>query len=1312
MRQQRITSWVMACLLLSLGSAKAAYEIYFQSGVVSPAEFEYRIAQVDDASHVVLQFFEPLTSADHSRLSNAGIQLLGYLPERAYAAALTRPVTATLLNSLGVRAMLPFAPEYKLHPRVSEQDFGSWSLYDNNRRMFNVDVFQDVALADAAAEVAMHGFEVGGHIKASHTLIVAADPAKLMELAAIDAVMFINEMSPPLENVNSTVRTRLHVNEVQTAPYNLTGNGVTILVFDGGMVDPTHPDFGARVTQMEAGTVQAHATHVAGTVGGNGANSGGTNRGMAPAATIISGEYDACVPFCFYNSPNDVSDDYIFARENYDVELTTNSVGANVSPNGYPCSWFGDYELTSRIIDGLVRQTVDRPLIQFWAAGNERGDPGCANSSYRCMSIPAGAKNIMTVGATSASDALASFSSWGPTDDGRIKPEVVATGVNVTSCAPGGGYTSMSGTSMATPAAAGVACLILERWHSLYPDAPDPLPETVKALYINSATDLGTAGPDYQSGFGLVNALSAIQQLDAGGVLEGELSLDETYTHNFTVPVNTPTLDVSLAWSDVPALGNVIPTLVNDLDLVLVSPNGTNYLPWTLNPASPGSPAVAGVDSVNVCERVRVANPAAGSWTLRVTGEINVGTAQTFGLASSVPLVAAWTMISGVIHPAGDPNNGVPGSVLIQGEGTHALTDNAGNYAVRVPQGGTYNLHARAFGFVPETQSVVASGPTVVRNFGLTAVPGNGTINGLVIDQEGDPVAGATITYEFPNATIPTDISDASGQFARALPGSNSYIVRATIDGRSGARTVFVTAGQTVDAMIPIDDSRYAPVGPDAYGYFCYENSDTGYAPMFSYTSIAPAGGGAGTLIGPGTGNDWLIQVPLPFNARFYGAVTTNLTVSADGWIGFGNVAGGTQPYTNTYIPNSALPNNAVFVFWDDLYPYDATEGGQVAYYHDAANGRFIVEYYQVPHFDPRTLKVTAQFVLYSLDERATRTGDSEFEIHYNRFDYDGPDTDMDATLGIENSSGTVGLMVLLDGSHDQNQFTIGAGTALRYTTGPILGTGTLSGQITAIPATDLSGATLRVGSLTFAPNADGTFNVADVPAGNFRLEFAMEGYESLSSEQFTVPAGGEVVVNMTAYRLDPPRNLVGDFNSETMQITLNWLPPDWDALQDDGRSSLDELVNYKVYRQGTGLIGEASGTTFVYNVTGVGVFRLWVTAVYDGGESDSSNIVQFIVTPADDSPAGIPTELYLSQNYPNPFNPTTSISFGLPTESAVTLSVFDVQGRLVKTLVESSLSAGHHSVNFDGAGIGSGVYFYRLDAGGKQLIGKMMLLR
>jgi len=1311
MKQRSMTLIAALLLLCSAWPALAAYEIFFHSGTVVPEAGRYAVESVLPGTHVVVQFNSTPTPSQRARLDAAGVKLLGYLPENAYAASMAQPLSGNEWIELGVRAVLPFAPEYKLHPRMIEGEFGSWSDFGDGRRMLNVDIFADVTLADAAALITKTGFEVGDEIEGTHTLVVAADPGKVMELAALEPVLFINEMSPPFESLNSTVRTRLHVNEVQAEPYNLSGDGVTILVYDGGLIDSTHPDFGDRVTAMETGTVADHPTHVAGTVGGN----GGNLRGMAPAVNIVSGQYNACTPFCFYNSPNDVSDDYTFARQNFSVEVTTNSMGANVSPNGYPCAWFGDYELSSRVIDGLVAETDDRPLIQFWAAGNERGDPGCANSSYRCMSIPASAKNIITVGATTSTDAVASFSSFGPTDDGRVKPEVVATGVNVNSCAPGGGYQIMSGTSMATPATAGVGCLILERWHQLYPGSPDPLPEAMKALLINSATDLGNVGPDFQTGYGIVNAQRAIDQLSAGGVIQSTLGADQPLDFEFNVPENTPFIDVSLAWTDVPALGNVIPTLVNDLDIVLISPANLGYQPWVLNPSSPGTAAQPGEDSVNVCEKVRVTNPLAGTWRARVLGDINVGETQTFALASSVPLATEWTSVSGRLFWQEAPTFGVAGVVTVPDAGIRVMTDpTTGEYSFSVPSGREYEMHGVGFSFQPASVTFTASGSNMTRDLGLSGIDVPTEVTGTVVDQFDAPISGAVVSVSFPNMPnpIPDVTTNASGQFTLDLPG-NELEFHVAYNGLSVDHVESIPIGNIYSFTIVLNDSRIRPVGPDGGGYYCYENADTGYAPTFAYTSIAPAGGGPGTLIGPGTGNDWMIQVALPFNVRFYGVITGGLTVSADGWIGFGNTPGGAQPWTNTFVPNSDQPNNCIYVFWDDMYPYNPTEGGQIASYYDSLNGRFIVEYYEVPHFQPTTLKVTAQVILYTQGARPTSTGDTEIEIHYNRFDYDGPDTDQDATLGIENSNGSTGLMVYFDGGADPYQYPIAAGTTLRYTTGPVLGTGTVSGQITALPATDLSGATVRIGALAFAPEADGSFSVAGISAGTMRVSFEFAGYEDVESEQITLPPDGEVTVNLTSYQLNPPTNLDGEWDPEANQIRIHWNRPTWGAgLRDPGNNPLDALSDYTVLIQGRTPVTGIADTFLVYTPTQQGFYRMWVVANYDGGISDSSNGVQFTVTPAEDAPGLLPTELTLSQNYPNPFNPTTQISFGLPTAAEVRLDVFDITGRTVAQLLHQTMQAGYHRVDFDGAKLGSGVYFYRLNTGGQQIIRKMMLLR
>jgi hypothetical protein len=257
---------------------------------------------------------------------------------------------------------------------------------------------------------------------------------------------------------------------------------------------------------------------------------------------------------------------------------------------------------------------------------------------YRTIGPPGGAKNAIGVGAVmSEDDAMTDFSNWGPTDDGRIKPDLVAPGNSATQqinstivegTAPNYtyGYGPLAGTSMATPHVSGIASLLVQRYKALF--AKNPLPSTIKALLIHTVDDLDDAtsyynpGPDYASGYGRVNALAAYNALTANNVREDEVANDATDTFNTTVTAGTASLRVTLAWDDPAATANAGgPTLINNLDLELIAPDGvTIHLPWVLDPANPSNDATTGVDTINNVEQVFVNSPAEGTWTIRVKG--------------------------------------------------------------------------------------------------------------------------------------------------------------------------------------------------------------------------------------------------------------------------------------------------------------------------------------------------------------------------------------------------------------------------------------------------------------------------------------------------------------------------------------------------------------------------------------------------------------------------------------------------------------------------------------------------------------------
>ncbi len=247
---------------------------------------------------------------------------------------------------------------------------------------------------------------------------------------------------------------------------------------------------------------------------------------------------------------------------------------------------FGYYDVNAQLYDSIA-YNAPHYLISV-AAGNARGYNGPAvdspyyyngnkklnrpatlkdNPTYTSVSNTADAKNILVVGAVSGIPAgysspndvsIAYFSSWGPTNDGRIKPDIVADGVDVTSTwnTSNTAYSTQSGTSMATPNATGSLYLLQEYYEKLHPTV-FMRSATLKGLAIHTADEAGTSpGPDYVYGWGLLNVLkgssiitsSFNQQSDT--IIESTLNSGSTYTYNITASGKGP-LVATLVWTDI-----------------------------------------------------------------------------------------------------------------------------------------------------------------------------------------------------------------------------------------------------------------------------------------------------------------------------------------------------------------------------------------------------------------------------------------------------------------------------------------------------------------------------------------------------------------------------------------------------------------------------------------------------------------------------------------------------------------------------------------------------------------------------------------
>jgi hypothetical protein len=445
----------------------------------------------------------------------------------------------------------------------------------------------------------------------ARVLIVSELSTKqLAQLAASPLVEFVDVPNRPAHDerlLNSADLTVNSIRAVQRRYPTLTGQGLVVSIKENPL-DPTDLDFRGRLLNTPAGTVteSAHASIMATLIAGSG-NSGPAGEGAARQAGIASSSYANLLP---------------------DANADLTRLGVSVQNHSYGTGIENYYGLEALGYDQQTRQLPT--LLHVFSSGNS-GNLASPDGTYKGLANVANltgqfkmSKNSLAVGATDALGQVAPLSSRGPAYDGRIKPELVAFGD--------------AGSSDASALGSGAALLVQQA----YRDQTGALPPAalVKAALINSARDVGRPEVDFVAGFGQLDALGAVRTVLEKRYRSGSVAQGQEQLIDLSVPAGTQRIKVTLTWTDPEAAANAAQALVNDLDLEVLAPDGTRWLPWTLsaypNLDSLALPARRRADHLNNVEQVTIKLPAAGTYQLRVRGYGVPSGSQAFSLAYEV----------------------------------------------------------------------------------------------------------------------------------------------------------------------------------------------------------------------------------------------------------------------------------------------------------------------------------------------------------------------------------------------------------------------------------------------------------------------------------------------------------------------------------------------------------------------------------------------------------------------------------------------------------------------------------------------------
>ncbi|MCC6584298.1 MAG: S8 family peptidase [Chitinophagales bacterium] len=591
-------------LMLFIGNVFLSYsKSGFQLVEINPANFDNSTSRVNtenfrfgNKDYIVIQ--PKINSAAY--LSENGIDVQAYLGDGYYLTAMDAVDTKKKLQSVQLSKVGYISEESKLDETLrSISSFEPVSI-----------LYASATNSNTLTELAQKtGISIIYNDVKNHHFSTYANASQLKQLTQYPFVYFVTKYYPvknPLIYDGSIMLGANQVQELQPYGFNLKGDGINVGIWDDGAVG-THIDLPVNknfvVEKERSGLAYMfHPTEVAGCIGGSG-NVFAQLKGIAPHCNMY-----------YWDILNDIVKEIADGKSKYDIDITNHSY--NFSPTN--CFQSGLYIPEAADLDKVVYNNPT--LLPVVAVGNT-ATANCAVATDTFNSIDIGfqgCKNALTVGWLFTTDKIVENSGRGPTVDGRIKPELVAKGFAVSVLTPNNNFSLSYGSSYAAPQVSGLAALLYQKYKQQFGIIPNA--SLVKAILINTARDLGNKGPDYIYGYGKPDAYRAVATLANNYYFEDIVIQNEFKTRIISVPPNSNQLKITLSWTDKEGSPISIQSIVNNLDLKLVTPSGDTVLPWKLNPSSPGNIALKGIDNVNTNEQITIDNPLSGQYKIVVKG--------------------------------------------------------------------------------------------------------------------------------------------------------------------------------------------------------------------------------------------------------------------------------------------------------------------------------------------------------------------------------------------------------------------------------------------------------------------------------------------------------------------------------------------------------------------------------------------------------------------------------------------------------------------------------------------------------------------